>query len=71
MKFKGNRKKDKGYNFEVIEFKESNNLILIKGIEFNEKIQVNDLKELTVQTTRDNLVNNDIKLTKNKTLNTV
>ena len=39
IKFKGNRKKNEGYNFEVIEFKESNNLILIKDIEFNEKIK--------------------------------
>ena len=66
IKFKGNRKKNKGYNFEVIEFKESNNLILIKDIELNEKNQVNDLKELIVRTARDNTVNNDFKLTKNK-----
>ena len=66
LKFKGSRKKNEGYNFEVIEFKESNNLILIKDIEFNEKIQVNDLKELIVRTTHNNLVNNDFKLTKNK-----
>ena len=66
LKFKGNRKKNEGYNFEVIEFKESNNLILIKDIEFNEKTQVNNLKELIVRTTHDNLVNNDFKLTKDK-----
>ena len=66
LKFKGNRKKNEGYNFEVIEFKESNNLILIKDIEFNDKIQVNNLKELIVRTTHDNLVNNDFKLTKDK-----
>jgi hypothetical protein len=66
LKFKGNRKKNEGYNFEVVEFKESNNLILIKDIEFNEKTQVNNLKELIVRTTHDDLVNNDFKLTKNK-----
>ena len=66
LKFKGNRKKNEGYNFEVIEFKESNNLILIKDIEFNDKIQVNNLRELIVRTTHDNSVNNDFKLTKNK-----
>ena len=66
MSFKGNRKKNEGYNFEVVEFKESNNLILIKNIEFNEKTQVNNLKELIVRTTHDDLVNNDFKLTKNK-----
>ncbi len=66
MKFKGNRKKNEGYNFDVIEFKESNNLILIKNIEFNEKNQVNNLKELTVRTTHDKLVNNDFKVTKDK-----
>jgi len=66
LRFKGNRKKNKGYNFEVVDFKESNNLILIKGIEFNEKTQVNDLKELIVRTTHDDLVNNDFKLTKDK-----
>ena len=66
IKFKGNRKKNKGYNFEVIEFKESSNLILIKDIELNEKNQVNDLKELIVRTAHDNTVNNDFKLTKNK-----
>jgi len=66
LRFKGNRKKNKGYNFEVVEFKESNNLILIKDIEFNKKIQVNNLKELIVRTTHDDLVNNDFKLTKSK-----
>ena len=66
LQFKGNRKKNEGYNFEVIEFKESNNSILIKDIELNEKIQVNDLKELIVRTTYDNSVNNDFKLAKNK-----
>ncbi len=66
LKFKGNHKKNEGYNFEVVEFKESNNLILIKDIEFNEKTQVNNLKELIVRTTHDDLVNNDFKLTKNK-----
>ena len=66
LKFKGNRKKNEGYNFEVIEYKESNNLILIKDIEFNDKIQVNNLKELIVRTTHDNSINNDFKLTKNK-----
>jgi len=66
LRFKGNRKKNEGYNFEVVEFKESNNLILIKNIEFNEKTQVNNLKELIVRTTHDDLVNNDFKLTKDK-----
>ena len=66
LRLKGNRKKNKGYNFGVIEFKESNNLILVKDIEFNEKIQVNNLKELIVRTTHDDLVNNDFKLTKDK-----
>ena len=66
LRFKGNRKKNEGYNFEVVEFKESNNLILIKDIEFNEKTQVNNLKELIVRTTHDDLVNNDFKLTKDK-----
>jgi hypothetical protein len=66
LSFKGNRKKNEGYNFEVVEFKESNNLILIKDIEFNEKTQVNNLKELIVRTTHDDLVNNDFKLTKDK-----
>ena len=41
-------------------------MILIKEIEFNEKAQVNNLKELIVRTTHDDLVNNDFKLTKNK-----
>ena len=66
LKFKGNRKKNEGYNFEVIEFKASNNLILIKDIEFNDEILVNNLKELIVRTSHDNSVNNDFKLTKNK-----
>jgi len=66
LRFKGNRKKNEEYNFEVVEFKESNNLILIKDIEFNEKIQVNNLKELIVRTTHNHLVNNDFKLTKDK-----
>ena len=66
LKFRGNRKKNKGYNFEVIEFEESNNLILVRDIEFNEKIQVNNLKELTVRTSHENSLNNDFKLTKKK-----
>ncbi len=66
LKFIGNRKKNGNYNFDFIEFKESNNLISIKNIEFNEKIQVNDLKELVVKTIHEESVNNDFKLTKNK-----
>ena len=66
LKFKGNRKKNEGYNFEVIEFKASNNLILIKDIEFNDEILVNNLKELIVRTSYDNSVNNDFQLIKNK-----
>ena len=66
LRFKGWRKKNEGYNFEIVEFKESNNLILIKDIEFNKKTQVNNLKELIVRTTHDDLVNNDFKLTKDK-----
>ena len=66
LRFKGWRKKNEGYNFKVVEFKESNNLILIKDIEFNKKTQVNNLKELIVRTTHDDLVNNDFKLTKDK-----
>ena len=66
LKFKGNRKKNEGYNFEVIEFKASNNLILIKDIEFNDEILVNNLKELIVRTSHDNSVNNDFQLIKNK-----
>ena len=46
--------------------KESNNLILVKDIEFNKKFQVNNLKELIVRTMHNNSVNNDFKLKKNK-----
>ncbi len=66
LRFKGNRKKNEGYNFEIVEFKESNNLILVKDIEFNKKFQVNNLKELIVRTMHSNSVNNDFKLKKNK-----
>jgi len=65
LRFKGKYKKHDELKFDVIEFKESNNLILIKDIEFNDKIQINNLKELIVQTTHNNLVNNNFKLTKN------
>ena len=66
LKFKGNRKKNAGYNFDIIEFKESNNLIFIKNIELNEKNQVNNLNELVVKTNHESLINNDFKLIKNK-----
>ena len=66
LRLKGNRKKNEGYNFEIVEFRESNNLILFKDIEFNEKFQVNNLKELIVRTMYNDSVNNDFKLKKNK-----
>jgi len=66
LRLKGNRKKNEGYNFEIVEFRESDNLILAKDIEFNEKLQVNNLKELIVKTTYNDSVNNDFKIKKNK-----
>jgi len=68
IKFAGNNKKKGSYIFDIIEFRESDNLILIKNIEFNNKMQVNNLKELLVKTVSDNLVNNNFRLIKNKNI---
>jgi len=66
--FVGNHKKKGSYIFDTIEFIESDNLILIKNIEFNNKIQVNNLKELLVKTASNNSVNNNFRLIKNKNI---
>ena len=64
LKFKGNRKKNSGYNFKFIEYQESKNKILIKDIKFNNKMQVDNLKEINVLTIYNDSINNNFKLTK-------
>ena len=52
LKFEGNREKNKGYNFKVFEFKESDNLILVKNIELDfaeTGLKEMDLAELKAQ----------------------
>jgi len=68
LKFVGSNNKKGSYIFDTIEFRESDNLILIKNIEFNNKIQVNSLKELLVKTVSNNSVNNNFRLIKNKNI---
>jgi len=65
LKLKGDYKDKESFNLEFVEFKESDNFILIKNVSVNEKIEINNIKELAIKTKHNNSVNNEFRLINN------